>query len=100
MAIYRRGKNWWFRFEFAGRRIQESSHCTNKHKAEQIEAKRKTDLAEGQAGIRRKAPPPRFVDAVQRFLEWSSYKHRPKTYECHKMHCETLKRFFLGKWLD
>jgi integrase len=100
MAVYRRGKIWWIRFEFTGRRIQESTHCTNKHKAEQIEAKRKTDLAEGQAGIRRKAPPPRFVDAVQRFLEWSKSKHRAKTHESHKMHCETLKRFFLGKWLD
>ena len=69
MAIYRRGKIWWYRFEFAGRRIQESSHCTNKHKAAQMEAKRKTDLAEGQAGIRRKATPLRFDEAVQRFLE-------------------------------
>jgi integrase len=100
MAIYRRGKVWWFRFEFAGRRIQESTHCANKHKAEQMEAKRKTDLAEGQAGIRRKSPPPRFTDAVQRFLEWSSSHHRKKTHESHKMHCETLKRFFAGKWLD
>jgi integrase len=100
MAVYRRGKIWWYRFEFCGRRIQQSSHCSNKHKAEQMEAKRKSDLAEGHAGIRRKAQPLRFDEAVQRFLEWSSYKHRPKTYEGFKMHCDTLKRFFRGKWLD
>jgi len=100
MAIYKRGKIWWLRFEFEGRRIQESAHCTNKHKAEQIEAKRKTDLAEGHAGLRRKAPTPRFIDAVHQFLEWSSFKHKPKTHESHRMHCETLKRFFPGKWVD
>jgi len=100
MAIYRRGKIWWYRFEFGGRRIQESSHCQNKHKAEQMEAKRKTDLAEGHAGIRRKEPPPRFEEAVHKFLEWSKYQHRPKTHELFKLHSETLKRFFAGKWLD
>ena len=100
MSTYRRGKIWWFRFEFAGRRIQESSHCTNKHKAEQLEAKRKTDLVEGHAGIRRKAAPMRFDEAVQQFIEWSKYIHRPKTHDAHKMHCDTLKRFFGTKWLD
>jgi integrase len=98
--LYRRGKFWWYAFEFGGRRIQESSHCSNKHKAQQLEAKRKTDLIEGHAGIHRKAPAPRFKDAVDKFLEWSSYNHRPKTHELHKMTCETLRRFFGGKWLD
>ena len=97
MAVYRRGKIWWYRFEFGGRRIQESSHCQNKHKAEQMEAKRKTDLAEGHAGIRRKEPPPRFEEAVHKFLEWSKYQHRPKTHELFKLHCETLKRIFAGE---
>lgn len=100
MAVFRRGKIWWYRFEFAGRRIQESSHCANKHKAEQMEAKRKTDLADGCAGIRRKAPPPRFEEAARQFLEWSNFHHRPKTHQLHKMNCKTLGRFFGGKWLD
>jgi integrase len=97
---YKRGKTWWYAFQFGGRRIQESSRCTNKHKAQQLEAKRKTELIEGHAGIRRKAPTPRFEEAVQLFLEWSRCKHRPKTYELHKMNCSTLRRYFGGKWLD
>jgi integrase len=60
----------------------------------------KTDLAEGHAGIRRKAAPLRFDEAVQRFLDWSKYRHRPKTHDAHTMHCDTLKRFFGTKWLD
>ena len=33
MAIYRRGKIWWYSFEFQGRRVQESSGFTNKKRA-------------------------------------------------------------------
>jgi integrase len=100
MAVYRRGRIWWYRFEFGGRRFQESSHSSNKHKAQLMEARRKSDLADGHAGIRHKTAPLRFGEAVQRFLEWSKGQHRPKTHEAHKMHCATLKGFFDGKWLD
>src|SRR5215469_2682360 len=97
--LFKRNRIWWYGFQFRGRRIQESSHCTSKHKAQQLEAKRKVDLIEGRAGIRR-APVPRFEDAVQQFLEWSRCKHRPKTHELHKMNCKTLSRYFAAKWLD
>jgi len=100
VTVYRRGKIWWYRFEFDGRRIQESSHCANKHKAEQMEAKRKTDLAEGRAGISRKPPPPRFGEAVETFLEWSRTQHRSKTRALHEMNCKTLSRFFGEKRVD
>jgi integrase len=100
MAVYRRGKKWWYKFKFGGRRIQESSKTTNKHKAELLEAKRKSDLVDGNAGIRRKAPPPRFEDAVRRFLEWSRSVHRPKTHALHGTNCDTLTRYFAGKWMD
>ena len=42
MAVYRRGKIWWFVFEFQGRRVQESSGFTNKTAALRAEARRKT----------------------------------------------------------
>src|SRR3984885_3499732 len=100
MAVYRRGKFWWYRFEFGGRRIQESSKSPNKHKAEQLEAKRKADLVDGNAGIRGKAPPPKFEEAVRIFLDWSQSNHRFKTHALHAINCQTLKRYFGGKWLD
>src|ERR1700682_6135462 len=100
MAVYRRGKVWWYKFKFGGRRIQESSRTNNKHKAELLEAKRKSDLVDGNAGIRRKAPAPRFEDAVRKFLEWSRLVHRPKTHALHEMNCGTLARYFTGKWMD
>src|ERR1700676_4659612 len=99
MAVYRRGKVWWYKFKFGGRRIQESSRTNNKHKAGLLEAKRKADLVDGNAGIRRKAPAPKFEEAVRIFLEWSHSNHRLKTHELHAMNCQTLKRHFGGKWL-
>jgi hypothetical protein len=53
MAVYRRGRIWWYSFEFEGRRIQESSGLTNRTGALRAEAKRKTDLFERRAGFRR-----------------------------------------------
>ena len=100
MGLFRRGRIWWFRFEFDGRRLQESSRSTNKRLAQDLESKRKIDLAEGNAGIRRKAPPPRFDEAVEQSLEWSRDTHRPKTHELHKLNCETLSRFFGRRRLD
>ena len=100
MAVYRRGKVWWYSFEFDGRRIQESSGFRNKTAARRAEAKRKTDLLEGRAGFSRKAPPPKFEDAISSFKIWSKGHHRRKTYELHELNCDTLLRFFCGKWVD
>ena len=38
MAVYRRGKTWWYVFEFGGRKIQESSGFRNKTAAIRAEA--------------------------------------------------------------
>jgi hypothetical protein len=42
MAVYKRGKVWWFKFTFNGEQCRESTKQTNKRVAEQIEAARKT----------------------------------------------------------
>jgi hypothetical protein len=100
VAVYRRGKVWWYSFEFEGRRIQESSGFRNKTAGQRAEAKRKAGLLDGRTGFSRKAPPPRFEDAVAAFKNWSKGHHRDKTCVLHKVNCETLLRYFRGKWLD
>src|SRR5271170_4908997 len=100
MAVYRRGKTWWYVFEFGGRRIQESSGFRNKTAAIRAEAKRRTDLLERRAGFTKPKPAPKFDAFVDQFLEWSKQQHRPKTHELHSGNCKVLKRFFRGKWLD
>ena len=43
---------------------------------------------------------PKFEEYAEQFLEWSKQQHRPKTHDLHKWNCQTLKRFFAGKYLD
>jgi integrase len=100
LAVYRRGKTWWYVFEFGGRRIQESSGFRNKTAALRAESKRKIELLERRAGFVKPKPVPKFDDFSKQFLEWSKQHHRPKTHELHELNCKTLKRFFRGKYLD
>ncbi len=100
MAIYKRGKVWWYEFQFQGRRIQESSGFTNKTAAMRSEANRKADLLDRRAGFSQKRIAPKFDDQIKEFLAWSGKHHRPKTHELHEVNCDTLLRYFRGKWLD
>jgi hypothetical protein len=100
MGVYQRGSIWWYVFQLGGRKIQESSGFRNKTAAIRAEAKRKMDLLERRAGFTKVKPCPRFEEYAKQFLEWSKQQHRPKTYELHELNCETLKRFFRGRFLD
>jgi len=56
MAVYKRGRIWWYRFVWNGESIRESTKQSNKRTAEQIEAAHKTSLAKGEVGIRDRKP--------------------------------------------
>ena len=66
MAVFKRGKIWWYKFNWNGETIRESTKQTNKRVAEKIEAAHKTRLAEGEVGIREKAPVPTLKDFAER----------------------------------
>lgn len=100
MAVFRRGKVYWYHFTFQGRRLQESSGFQNKTAALRAEAKRKADLLDRRAGFTKLKAAPKFDEFAEQFLEWSKQQHRAKTHELHSGNCSTLKRFFRGKWLD
>lgn len=100
MGLYRRGKIWWFSFEFEGRKIQESTKMRSKDRARDVEAKRRTDLIERRAGFSKTKLAPKFEEYVPKFLAWSKLHHKPKTWELHNTNCDTLLRFFRGCWLD
>jgi integrase len=52
MALYRRGRTWWFTFTFQGQRIQRSTRTTNRQSAAKIESKLRVELAEKEVGIK------------------------------------------------
>jgi len=69
MAVYKRGKIWWYKFSFNGELIRESTKQSNKRVAEQMEAARKTALAKGEVGIQKKKPAPTLKQFAPRFLQ-------------------------------
>src|ERR1700731_3084371 len=65
MAVYKRGRVWWYKFTWNGEPIRESTKQTNKRVAEQIEAAHKTSLAKGEVGIRER----QVVPTLRQFAE-------------------------------
>ncbi|WP_158944975.1 site-specific integrase [Granulicella sp. S190] len=53
MAVYKRGKYWWYHFNFAGRNVQESAKTTSKTIAKELEQRRRREMEEGFGGIER-----------------------------------------------
>ncbi len=56
MGVYKRGDTYWYRFNWYGKQIRESTKQENLRVARQIEAAHKTALAKGEVGIREKKP--------------------------------------------
>ena len=72
MAIFKRGRVYWYHFIFSGQHVQQSTKQGNPRVARQIEAAHRTQLAKGEVGIVERKPAPilkgfaqRFIDAVQ-----------------------------------
>lgn len=81
MAVYKRGKVWWYKFTYRGEPIHESTKQGNKRVAEQIEAAHKTALAKGEVGIRERKPVPSLQGFADRFLAAieTQYADKPAT---------------------
>ncbi|MGI8542827.1 MAG: tyrosine-type recombinase/integrase [Aridibacter sp.] len=98
MAIYKRknSKYYWFKFYFDGELIQQSSKCTSKVKAREVETAFRHQLVLGRIGIKPKVKAPGFDEAVKDFLEWSKVNHtdKPNSHKRVKYSCQAIKKFF------
>ena len=65
MAVYKRGKVWWYKFTWNTVPIRASTKQTNKRVAVQIEAAHKTSLAKGEVGIRQKKRTPTVAEFAE-----------------------------------
>jgi integrase len=93
MAVYKRGRIWWYKFTWNGEPIRESTKQSNKRNAEQMEAAHKTSLAKGEVGIRDRAPVPTLKDFAERdfkpYIE-SRFQNKPKTLEYYRTGLKNL----------
>ena len=84
MAIYKRGKTYWYKFMWKGELVRESTKQFNDRVARQMESAHRTSLAKGEVGIREKKPSPTLGDFIdRRFEPWAKAtfeKTSPKTW--------------------
>jgi integrase len=96
MAVYKRGRVWWYRFTWNAVPIRESTKQTNKRVAEQMEATHKTSLAKGEVGLRdRKLAPTLREFAETDFLPFvrSTSAAKPKTLKYYEYGVKSLLGF-------
>jgi integrase len=96
MAVFKRGKKWWYKFVWNGELIRESTKQANKRIAEQMEAAHKASLAKGEVGIRDRAPVPTLKDFAERdfkpYIE-SRFQNKPKTLEYYRSGLKNLNGY-------
>jgi len=84
MAIYKRGRIYWYKFTFNGEAIRESTRQTNQHTARDMESAHRTSLAKGEVGIRDKKRVMTLAEFCDdRFEPWAKAtfgKSSPKTW--------------------
>jgi integrase len=97
MAIFKRGRKYWFHFYFNGQHVQRSTRQANPRVARQVEAAYRTALAKGEVGIVDRRPAPTLKDFGQRFLDNASIgrKQAPRlsTLEFYTYRLNTLTKF-------
>jgi integrase len=96
MAVYKRGRVWWYKFTWNGEPIRESTKQTNKRVAEQMEAAHRTALAKGEVGIRERKPVPTLTKfADDKFLPFvrATKAEKPRTITFCETTVANLKLF-------
>jgi hypothetical protein len=56
MGVFKRGRNYWYEFEFRGQRVRESAHTPDRELARSIERNRRRAMEESAGGIKRAKP--------------------------------------------
>lgn len=95
MALFKRGKVWWYNFWWDSEHVQQSTHQTNKRVAQQMESAHRTRLAKGEVGIEERKPAPILKDFANRFKEAIEVRcaEKPATITFYKSKLERLLEF-------
>jgi integrase len=87
MSIYKRGRVYWYKFQFDGKEIRESTRQRNDKVARNMESAHRTSLAKNEVGIRDKKPVPTLLEFIEnRFEPWARSRFQktcPKTWAAY-----------------
>jgi integrase len=99
MGIYKRGDTYWYRFNWNGERIRESTKQSNRRVAQQIEAAHRTALAKGEVGICERKSVPTLRDFAEgEFLSYvrATSSGKPRTVTFYETTVKNLLASALG----
>ena len=100
MALFKRGKFYWYEFWFEGRRYRKSTGVANQRDAGEIERSFRTALAKADVGITERKPAPNFRAAMADFLKWSSGAQKQSTHRRYKTSSIALLSHFRDTTMD
>jgi hypothetical protein len=69
MAVFKRGRVYWYHFTFNDERVQESTKQGNRNVALTLQAAHRTALAKGELDIKERKPAPTLKAFAQQFLD-------------------------------
>src|SRR5437660_12843051 len=95
MSIYKRGDVYWYKFQFNGTLVRESTKQGNDKVARQMESAHRTSLAKGEVGIRERKPSPTLAQFLkEEFLPFAETKHaaKPLTLRYYKQGSAMLQK--------
>jgi hypothetical protein len=99
MAIFKRGRIYWYHFVFNGQHVQNSTKQGNPRVARQMEAAHRTALAKGEVGFREQKAISLRDFLKQDFLPFveSQFKDvKPNTLRYYQYGADTLREFLWG----
>jgi integrase len=99
MSIYRRGKSWYYDFEYRGERYAGCIGPVSKTVAKEVLARKKAEAVEGRYISPAKQPSPLFEEIAVEYLQYYRANRRPRSAERHQRALTVLATGFSGKRL-
>jgi integrase len=99
MAIYLRGKSYYFDFVHKGQRYTGCIGPVSRTVAKEEEARKKAEVIEGRLNPARARKSPRFDAFAEEYLGWSKANKKPRAHERDVTSLAALRPFFSGKTL-
>src|SRR5215471_10945689 len=100
MAIYLRGKSWYYDFVHKGQRYTGSFGPVSRTVAKEEEARKKTEVLEQRLNPAKARKSPRFDAFVEEYLDWVKANRKPLTVKRVAVTLERLNTFFGQKKLS
>ena len=100
VSIYKRGKSWYYDFQYRGERYAGCIGAVSKTVAREVEIKKKVEAKEGRYESTAKKPSPLLEDFVEEYFEFYRATRRPHSVRRHEISWRAVQPVFGNKRLD